>query len=405
MRSSCQCARKERQPAGEEEPMIGDTQFPTYNPNVSPPESLGTPQLMGQMEELSQPVTLDTFQAQAMAPQDLVAENKASASSKPKAPKHKKNESAKAKKEDQDSSSGDKIKVTILHTNDLHGASNRIPALEKMVQELKKANPDAVLVDSGDAGNTANHSDPSRFQKVVDFMNKSGYLAVVPGNHEFQWGKDVAVDEYFGKLDAKVVSANILDKKTGKPLPHTVPHFIADINGVKVGFVGITTDKMATPQHPDMGSDVTALPEAETLVKEVQVLRKEGAEVIVALAHLGVTEIKEEGKKLTEEEEHQQNLAAIQEMAAKVPDVDVIAAGHDHKITGVAFDTGPYPHKTYIVEAGSHGNNVGKIDLYINPETRKVSMAKMKNYPTEKYVIDGAKSPDKASEPPPEKAL
>jgi 5'-nucleotidase / UDP-sugar diphosphatase len=366
-------------------PMIGETQFPAFGSNVPPLESVQVP--VAPVEVPAQPL-MDTFQAQDMVPLDLSGAAGSSSKGERKKPKEGKKTEA-GKDDDAAAPTGDNIKISILHTNDLHGATHMLPALEKMVDKLKSADPDAVLVDSGDAGNTADHSDSSRFEKVVDFMNNSGYLAVVPGNHEFQWGKDVAVDEYFSKLKAKVVSANILDKKTGKPLPHTVPHFITDIKGVKVGFVGITTDKMATPQHPDMGKDVTALPEAETLVKEVQELRREGAEVVVALVHKGVNDIKDEGKKLTEEEEKQQSLAALQEIATKVPDVDVIAAGHDHKVASLAFQTGPYPHKTYIVEAGAHGDNVGKIDLFIDKDSRKVVTAKMKNYPTEKYVTTG----------------
>jgi 2',3'-cyclic-nucleotide 2'-phosphodiesterase (5'-nucleotidase family) len=288
---------------------------------------------------------------------------------------------------------GNLIKIPIIHTNDLHGAVKNMPLLDKKLHELRSVNPDAILVDSGDAGNTANHTVPDRFEKIVDLFNRHGYTAVVPGNHEFQWGKDVAIDEYFSQLDATVVCANIFDKETGERLKDTVPYFITDMKGVKMGFVGITTTKMATPQHPDMGSDLNALPETETLLTTVKEMRQQGAQVIIALVHKGVNDIREEGKKLTEEEKDL-NIQELIDLAVKVPDIDVIAAGHDHKVVNLAFDTGPYPHKTYIVEAGSHGDEVGEIDLFVDPKSKQVVTADMKVYHLKKYVNTPGESPD-----------
>lgn len=371
--------------------MIGDTKFPSNLVNTehfqtdkteSVPLQGGSSASNIPAEELLQPLD--------MASIDFSAGNGASA------PEKREKEPARPKepqKKEDSILSGDApakydslIKIPIIHTNDLHGASRYLPYLNEAVHKLKSVNPDAVLVDSGDAGNTANHSDPARFERVVQYFNENGYLAVAPGNHEFQWGKDVAIKEYFNKLKAKVVSANLLDRDTGKPLAGTVPYIIEDIKGVKIGFVGITTRQMATPQHPDMGKDLIALPEIDTLRNEVNEMKKKGAQVIIGLIHKGINDIREEGEALMEDDEDM-TLLEIEELASKVPDIDVIAAGHDHKQVGLAFETGPYPHKTYIVEAGSHGNEVGEIDLYIDPGTKKVVDADMKIYKVERYVF------------------
>ncbi|MGV8125322.1 MAG: bifunctional metallophosphatase/5'-nucleotidase [Candidatus Xenobiia bacterium LiM19] len=376
--------------------MIGDTKFPSNIVNIahfqtgkteSAPLQGGSSASHIPAEELLQPVD--------MASIDFSTGNTAAAHEKkkqePARPKEPTKKEDPLPSREAPAKYDSLIKIPIIHTNDLHGASRYLPELDKAVQKLKSVNPDAVLIDSGDAGNTANHSDPARFEKVVDFFNDNGYTAVAPGNHEFQWGKDVAIKEYFNKLKAKVVSANLLDRDTDKPLAGTVPYLIEDIKGVKIGFVGITTTKMATPQHPDMGKDLIALSEIDTLRYEINEMKKKGAQVIIGLIHKGINDIREEGEALMEDDEDM-TLLEMQELALKVPDIDVIAAGHDHRQVGLAFDTGPYPHKTYIVEAGSHGNEVGEIDLYVDPGTRKVIDADMKIYNVEKFVYTAEKA-------------
>lgn len=377
--------------------MIGDTKFPSNLGNISrfTIDKTESAPLKGENSELRSPA-LESLQPVDSASIDFSAGTIAAA------PGKKENEPVKPKdlpgnedtilSGDGDVRPDNLIRIPIIHTNDLHGASRYLPYLNEAVQKLKSVNPDAVLVDSGDAGNTANHSDPARFERVVQYFNENGYLAVAPGNHEFQWGKDVAIKEYFNKLKAKVVSANLLDRDTGKPLAGTVPYIIEDIKGVKVGFVGITTREMATPQHPDMGKDLIALHEIDTLRSQINEMKKKGAQVLIGLVHKGVNDLREDGEALRGDDEalmeddENMTLLEIGELAVKVPDIDVIAAGHDHKQVGLAFETGPYPHKTYIVEAGSHGNEVGQIDLYVDPETKKVVDADMKIYNLKKYV-------------------
>ncbi len=375
--------------------MIGDTQFPSAVTNITPGQAPG-------MLPAS-PVQADLSATQMMAedmyipfditsldlpPGDLTdkggVETFAAKKPKPGKPKKPSTKDDSAPPSDDPATSGNLIKIPIIHTNDLHGAVNSMPDLNNAIHQLKSANPDSVLIDSGDAGNTANHSEPEGFERIVDFFNNNGYLAVAPGNHEFQWGKDVAINEYFSKLKPKVVSANLLDKDTEKPLPDTVPYIIEDIKGVKVGFVGITTTKMSTPQHPDMGSDIDALPEAQTLMKEVKEMKKKGAQVIVGLVHKGINDIRIEGEKLSDEEV-KASLKELHDLAVMVPDIDVIAAGHDHKTADLSFQTGPIPHRTYLVEAGSHGNEVGEIDLYVDPEKMAVVKADMHVWPTKNF--------------------
>jgi 2',3'-cyclic-nucleotide 2'-phosphodiesterase (5'-nucleotidase family) len=273
------------------------------------------------------------------------------------------------------------INITILHTNDIHGTSEKLPALSATLSVLKKESPDAVLVDAGDIGYSAKPTEEP-FRDMVSYLNDNGYLCVVPGNHDFQFGSERAVNDLFKKLNADVLAANILDKETGKPLELTKPFVVKEINGVKVGFLGITTTKMATNEHPEIGEDLIAFGETETLQRDVRLAKQQGAEVLIAIVHKGFNDVKE-----------------IKGIAKRVPELDVIVTAHDHKVERTSIRTGEFPHRTYIVEAGSYGNFVGSVNLMVDPKTKNVMSATMKSWPTEKFVTTAPPSKESPEAP------
>jgi 2',3'-cyclic-nucleotide 2'-phosphodiesterase (5'-nucleotidase family) len=262
------------------------------------------------------------------------------------------------------------VKITILHTNDIHGQEDKLPAMTNTLSVLKKENPDSIIVDSGDIAYSAKAIEGDRYAPVVDYLNKNGYYAVVPGNHDFQDGKEGLMHQFISKLEPEVLCANVLEKETGHLLPGTRSRMIKEINGVKVAFIGVTTTKMATNDRPDTGSDLIVFGEAETLQREVAQAKAEGAQVFVAIMHKGFSDVKE-----------------VKGIARKVPEIDLMILGHDHALDRTSIRTGEYPHRTYIVEAGSYGNNVGSVNLYVDPESKQVVKAQMKSVPSAKYTV------------------
>ncbi len=260
------------------------------------------------------------------------------------------------------------VKITILHTNDIHGMEDKLEGLTATLDTLKKENPDAMIVDSGDIAYSAKPTEYDRFEPMVNYLNKNGYYAIVPGNHDFQDGKEELLKNFISKLEPEVLCANVLERDTGLPLAGTRSRIIKDINGVKVAFIGITTTKMSSNDRPDVGSDLIAFGEAETLQREVAQAKREGAEVFVAIMHKGFADAKE-----------------VKGIAKKVPEIDLMILGHDHSLDKTSIRTGEFPHRTYIVEAGSYGNNVGSVSLYVDPESKQVVKGQMKIYPSQNY--------------------
>ncbi|MDQ7822410.1 MAG: metallophosphoesterase [Candidatus Eremiobacteraeota bacterium] len=262
------------------------------------------------------------------------------------------------------------LKITILHTNDIHGMEEKLPALKALIEDLRQDNPSSILVDSGDIAYSAKPTEGDHFDSVKNYINEAGYFAIVPGNHDFQWGKDEAVKDFFTQVKTDVLCANVHDTETGKHLAGTKTRVMKELDGLKVAFIGVTTTKMATPDHPDTGDDLIVFPEYETLQSEVAQAKKEGADIVVALMHKGYTDIKE-----------------FKDLARRLPDIDLMVLGHDHELHKTSLRTGPMPHRTYIVEAGCYGNYVGGVNFYVDKDSKKIIKAQMKSYPTKNYTV------------------
>src|SRR5689334_15802414 len=84
------------------------------------------------------------------------------------------------------------VTITIVGTNDLHGAIDRLPILAGYVanlRELRAADGGAVLlVDAGDMFQGTLESNLNEGAAVIEAYNALGYAAAAVGNHEFDFG-------------------------------------------------------------------------------------------------------------------------------------------------------------------------------------------------------------------------
>ncbi len=258
-------------------------------------------------------------------------------------------------------------KITILHTNDIHGNLKNLPALSAAISALANENPNAVLVDCGDLAYNFPYSESNHFEPMPEFVNANLYNVTSLGNHEFQWPNSTLQKELLSQLKSDVLCANVLDKKTGQPIPGVKPYVIKEIDGLKVAFIGIVTEDMATPAHPEVGKDLIKLGENESLRKYVAEVKGKGADIIIGLTHQGIADDKKS--------------------AAAVPGLDLIIGGHDHFVTEEPIVVGKYPNQTYIVEAGQSAKYLGETTIVFDTEAREVLTADMRPIPTGRYLI------------------
>lgn len=253
----------------------------------------------------------------------------------------------------------DTITVTIYHTNDMHGALVRTGSsigVDK-VAALRDATPDSILVDAGDATQGYPLASLSKGHDIIDIMNAAGYDLMVAGNHEFDYGTQQLL-ENAGAAGFPMLAANVYNKDTGHLLLEgSVPgntgcHTIIERSGVKIGFFGLTTSGTKTATNPAGIQDVEFKDEIETAKKEIDELEKEGADAIIAVAHLGeYTNIPCNSKKLAE--------AMKDGYQGKL---DAIIDGHSHTVENNRIENG-----VLIQQNGADLIGLGKITLTVTP--------------------------------------
>lgn len=241
------------------------------------------------------------------------------------------------------------VTITIFHTNDMHGrllSTFKNSVLSQIgadyVASIKKSVPNSLLVDAGDAVQGLPFASVSKGADVIRLMNAVGYDGMILGNHEFDYGKTQAMSN--AKLASfPVVSANTLD--SGNLFLKDVngnngEYFIKTVNGIKVGFFGITTPETAYKTNPSNLPGISFADPVTTATAEVAKLKAAGAQVIVGIFHVGGTE--------------------TDDIATKVPGINVIIDGHSHAVDNHTTGT------TLIAQTGSASANVGKVELTVN---------------------------------------
>ena len=169
-------------------------------------------------------------------------------------------------------------------------------------------------------------------------MNAMRYDAMVIGNHEPDFTAQV-LSERMGEAAFPLLAANIRERAGGKPFAR--PYVIREVGGVRVGILGLAYPNTPLTTARRNVEGLEFLPAVESARRFVPRMRSEGAQVVIALTHLG--------------------LGADRALAEKVDGIDVIVGGHSHNRMPEALRV----RDTLIVQAGAHGSDLGRLDLVL----------------------------------------
>jgi 5'-nucleotidase/UDP-sugar diphosphatase len=177
------------------------------------------------------------------------------------------------------------VTLTFVQTNDIdrmeeedgRGGFARLATVVKA--ERAKGAP-TFFVHSGDTISPSLLSGIDKGVHIIDILNHMGVDVMVPGNHEFDFGPEV-FRARLAEATFPVVSSNILEPDGTAP-KNTIDHKIVDVNGVKVGFYGLTTGDTPVVSSP---GDITFAPSVEVGIARAATLREQGADFVVAVVH------------------------------------------------------------------------------------------------------------------------
>ncbi|ELQ5995931.1 bifunctional 2',3'-cyclic-nucleotide 2'-phosphodiesterase/3'-nucleotidase [Cronobacter dublinensis] len=308
------------------------------------------------------------------------------------------------------------VDLRILETTDLHSnmmdfdyykdAPTEKFGLVRTASLINAARQEAVnsvLVDNGDLIQGSPLGDYMAAKGLKDgdvhpvykAMNTLDYAVGNLGNHEFNYGLDYLHKALAG-ANFPYVNANIIDAKTQKPLftPYLIKETpVKDKDGkphtLKIGYIGFVPPQIMTWDKANLSGKVTVNDITETARKYVPQMRAEGADLVVVVAHSGLSA--EPYKALAENSVY---------YLSQVPGVDAILFGHAHAvfpgkdfatIKGADIAQGTL-NGVPAVMPGMWGDHLGIVDLVLNNDGGKWKVTQSKAEARPIYDAQGKKS-------------
>lgn len=282
------------------------------------------------------------------------------------------------------------LETTDLHSNMMDFDYYKDTPTEKfglvrtatLINAARQEATNSVLVDNGDVIQGSPLGDymaakgltPNEVHPVYKAMNTLDYAVGNLGNHEFNYGLDYLHRALAG-AKFPYVNANIIDVKTQQPLftPYLIKETtVKDKEGktqtLRIGYIGFVPPQIMTWDKANLSGKVTVNDITETARKYVPEMRSKGADVVVVIAHSGLSA--EPYKALAENSVY---------YLSEVPGVDAILFGHAHAvfpgkdfadIKGADIANGTL-NGVPAVMPGMWGDHLGVVDLVLNNDSGK----------------------------------
>ncbi len=267
--------------------------------------------------------------------------------------------------------------LTVLSTTDLHG--NLLPIdyytdapdarglakVATLVRQARKENPaGTLLLDSGDViqgspleyvHNTINNAPPDPMMRA---MNALGFDAMAVGNHEYNYGLKV-LEKARSEAVFPWLSANTY--KAGTNETFHKPYLLKEVNGVRVGVLGLTTAGIPSWENAQNYAGLEFREPVGEAKKWVGVLRaQERADVVIIAMHMGMEADLRTGIPTPGQVPHEN---AALEIAKQVPGVDLILMGHTHReVPGMMING------ALLAQANLWGRHLARADFYLEQD-------------------------------------
>ena len=235
------------------------------------------------------------------------------------------------------------VKLSIIEVNDFYQMSESdgrggFARLAAVVKAERAAGKHVLVMHAGDTLSPSLMSGLDKGEHMVDLFNALGLDVFVPGNHEFDFGKD----NYLKQMAAArfpIFAAN-LRGADGKPLPAHLNHEIIDVEGVTVGIAGATLEESPVLSSP---GDLQFAPTYDTIAAEAKAMKAEGADLTIAVIHATLP-------------------ADWRLFNAHLTDVTLTGHSHDLRIE--------YDGKGAMMESGENDQFISIIDLALDKQIK-----------------------------------
>jgi len=288
-----------------------------------------------------------------------------------------------------DGSSGQNKATFVLFTNDVHShidTNISYSGAAAMKQELQAQGNNVFLVDSGDIVQGDVVSTVSKGEIPVRIFDLAGYDFYTLGNHEFGYGVQ-RLSELMDMTKAQCVNCNIIYTGTASTpafLTKVKPYVIKQSGDKKIAFIGVTTPDCPESLMPGTfaedgkivysffgGHNASDEGLAQAVQPVVNECRKQGADYVILLSHLGDSESAHTSRALIK------NSYGI----------DVVLDGHDHHVITGELCRNKDNKDVLLCSTGRYFANIGKLTI---DKDGKISSELISSYQEKDAIVAAA---------------
>ncbi|QMU28876.1 bifunctional metallophosphatase/5'-nucleotidase [Adhaeribacter radiodurans] len=266
------------------------------------------------------------------------------------------------------------VRLTILHTNDMHSRIDPFPndgrtngglggmaRRATLISQIRQQEPSVLLLDSGDIFQGTPFFNFFGGELEYKLMTQMRYDAATFGNHDFDNGL-AGLQRQLPNAGFPFLSANYDFSKTILK-DCFQPYKVFEKQGIKVGIFGLGIELAGLVDKKNYEATVYLDPvqRAADMVKQLR--ENEKCNLLICLSHLGY---KYENAKIDD-----------RKLAQQVPGIDLILGGHTHTFMEapekINHSNG---HETIINQVGWAGINLGRIDFNFSKKNKqKINVA------------------------------
>ena len=244
--------------------------------------------------------------------------------------------------------------IVLLFDNDVHGHVEGYPKMAALRGSiLMDETPYVTLISLGDFSQGGIFCAATRGIGITTLMNKAGYDLVTLGNHEFDYGI-AQLDSIASSLNAEVICCNFEDLVNHRTyFPGSTIRTYGD---TRIGFIGMVAPLTETSDSPKSyydadGNKIYTFHSGDftaTVQHEVDKLRREGVDYVVALSHLGDNPFVADNSKTLINSTH---------------GIDVLLDAHSHTFLPNSRIANQRGDSVLVLSTGAHFQNMGKLTI------------------------------------------
>ena len=253
------------------------------------------------------------------------------------------------------------VKISILHTNDLHSQIEAFPTNHdkfpdrggfarrgEIFKSLIKTNPNTLIFDAGDIFQGTPYFNFFQGELELSLMKKMGYNAATIGNHEFDAGLEILKKNILNN-DFQFISSNY-DFINTDLNGITSIYKIYNRQGIKIGVFGLGIELKGLV-NPFLYKETKYYDPIEISQEMINILKKrEKCDLIICISHLG--------------HNYKTDKICDTKLAKMTSDIDLIIGGHTHTLLKKPLVIKNSINNDVIInQVGQSGVYIGKIDF------------------------------------------